>query len=124
MEQWHSGLIAYPILLVTQVAIIVLLAAIGLDVSRGSGFFARRGARFAGFVRCFSYVYAASMAMRYAGGMYLHPDWRWFGHTIPIVFHWVLALYLFVYSRWLTARALRAGPPGARAIGAAGGGGR
>jgi hypothetical protein len=26
------------------------------------------------------------------------PDQRWFGGTIPIVFHWVLAAFLLVYG--------------------------
>ena len=46
----------------------------------------------------FSYVYASAMALRYALHMNRRPDRRWFGGTIPIVFHWVLASFLFVFG--------------------------
>jgi hypothetical protein len=36
------------------------------------------------------------MAVRYVVRMGRQPDQRWFGGTIPIVFHWVLASFLFV----------------------------
>jgi hypothetical protein len=28
--------------------------------------------------------------------MYLHPEARWFGQTIPIFFHWVLATFVII----------------------------
>jgi hypothetical protein len=36
------------------------------------------------------------MAVRYVVRMTRRPEQRWFGGTIPIFFHWVLAAYLFV----------------------------
>ena len=41
-----------------------------------------------------------SMVVRYGVTMTLHPEYRWFGHTIPIWFHMVLAAYLYFYSRF------------------------
>jgi hypothetical protein len=38
------------------------------------------------------------MAVRYAVRMTRRPEQRWFGGTIPIVFHWVLASVVFVYG--------------------------
>jgi hypothetical protein len=35
------------------------------------------------------------MAIRYVVRMRRRPDQRWFGGTIPIVFHFVLASYLY-----------------------------
>jgi hypothetical protein len=32
--------------------------------------------------------------------MALYPERRWFGGAIPIVFHWVLAGYVFLWSRY------------------------
>jgi hypothetical protein len=37
--------------------------------------------------------------------MALHPERRWLGPgTIPIVFHWVLAAYLFTFAHFHTRR--------------------
>ncbi len=43
----------------------------------------------------------AVMVIRYVNTMALFPERRWLGSgTIPIVFHWVLAAYLFAWSRF------------------------
>jgi hypothetical protein len=41
-------------------------------------------------------AYAASMVVRYIVRMARRPDQRWLGGCIPIVFHVVLASWLFV----------------------------
>ena len=43
-----------------------------------------------------SFAYWAAMGVRYARRMLAQPDQRWFGGAIPIVFHCVLASFLFV----------------------------
>ena len=53
-------------------------------------------------VLVFAYVYAAAMAVRYVLRMLRRPEERWFGGTIPIVFHLVLASYLYVFG-WFHA---------------------
>src|SRR3989442_938027 len=50
----------------------------------------------------FSYLYWGGMAVRYVVSMALHPERRWFGGTIPIFFHCVLATFLFVVGRFHT----------------------
>ncbi len=45
-------------------------------------------------MRRVAYLYMAAMALRYILTMALVPDLRWFGHTIPITFHFVLASYI------------------------------
>ena len=96
MPDWYSGLVPYSILLPIQVAILVLQARISWDLWRGSGFFTRRSPRFGGGLRWFSYGYVAVMVIRYLITMTLFPERRWLGSgTIPIVFHWVLAAFLF-----------------------------
>ena len=44
----------------------------------------------------FGAVYAAAMPLRYTIRMARRPEQRWFGGTIPMVFHLVLASYLYV----------------------------
>ena len=46
----------------------------------------------------FSLVYAGSMVVRYAVRMRRRPGERWFGGAIPIVFHVVLAAFVFTYG--------------------------
>ncbi len=99
MEEWYSGLLPYPILLPIQVVILGVQARISWDLWRGTGFFARRHPRLGVGLRRFSYVYFAVMVLRYVLTMALLPERRWLGGTIPIFFHWVLAAYLFVWSR-------------------------
>lgn len=89
MEAWYSGLLPYPLLLPAQIAIIALML-----------FMIRRppSRRVAIFVNVFATLYAVGMIVRYA---ILRT------HEIPVVFHLVLAAFLFVYARGVK-------PPSAR----------
>ncbi len=49
-----------------------------------------------------SFVYWAALAVRYAVRMARRPKQRWFGGTVPIVFHCVLATFLFVLGSYGT----------------------
>jgi hypothetical protein len=94
MSDWN--LTPYHLLLPTQLVILGAMAWIDVDFSSGSGA-AATGRRALGLaLLAFSGVYAAAMAVRYLVRMSRRPRERWFGGTIPIVFHWVLASYLFV----------------------------
>lgn len=104
MEQWQSGLLPYPVLLGSQIAIMALQAKTSTDLWRGSGFFAIRRPLAGTVVGWVSYVYFAGMVLRYVLTMTWHPERRWFGGTIPIFFHFVLAGYLWVYSRFCLQR--------------------
>ncbi|MDP3938603.1 MAG: hypothetical protein Q8R92_10770 [Deltaproteobacteria bacterium] len=104
MEAWMSGLLPYPWLLASQVLILLLQAKICTDFLRGSGYFTGDRRRGAALVQWFAVFYATSMAVRYVLTMSLHPERRWFGGTIPIWFHFVLAAYLLTFSRYHTGR--------------------
>lgn len=104
MAAWYSGLMAYPYLLPSQFLIIALYGKVCLDFTRGDGFFVRSRPVFGRGVLVFGYVYFAAMVLRYVLRMYLHPEARWFGGTIPIVFHWVLALFIILFGRYHKAR--------------------
>ena len=99
MEEWYSGLIPYPWLLGSQILILAIQTWISRDLWHESGFFARRFSVFGTWLRRFSYLYFAVMLLRYVMTMVAFPDRRWFGGTIPIIFHCVLAAYVFVWSR-------------------------
>jgi hypothetical protein len=100
MHEWHSGLIPYPILLAIQLIMLAIMIQISRDIWRGSGFFGRARPNWSRYLVGFSAVYAAAMMLRYILTMILLPEMRWFGGTIPIFFHFVLAAFLFKWGRF------------------------
>ena len=104
MEQWYSGLLAYPYLLPAQLVILAVFGKVCLDFGRGHGWFVVTRPWFGRQVWWFGWLYLAGMIARYPLQMALHPEDRWLGRTIPIVFHWVLASFLLVFARFHRAR--------------------
>lgn len=96
MQEWHSGLLPYEYLLLSQIVIIAIMVKICVDFTRGAGFFVTPRRFFAVQWLYFGYFYLAVMIARYPIQMYLHPESRWFGGTIPIFFHWVLAAFVIL----------------------------
>lgn len=92
---WQWNLIPYPILLPIQIAFIVVMAGINMAFTTATGIAATKNSGSGNFLIVFSVVYALVMAIRYVVRMRRRPDQRWFGGTIPIVFHFVLASYLY-----------------------------
>ena len=89
-ESWYSGALPYPILLVSQILIIQLMTLMAYDYTRQAGLFFITSLRIQQSIRYFAILYFVSMLIRAA----------WFNthHFIPIIFHCVLAIFLFVYS--------------------------
>ena len=104
MEAWYSGLMPYPYLLPSQFLIIALYSKVCLDFTRGEGFFVRPRPVFGRGVLVFGYLYLASMIVRYIIRMSLYPEARWFGGTIPIFFHWVLAGFIISFGQYHRGR--------------------
>ena len=98
MEQWQSGLLPYPVLLASQFVVLTLMILISRDFARGSGFFVAPHPRGGLFSIGFACVYFAGMVVRYVIRMRRHPDQRWLGGTIPIVFHAFVAAFLFTWG--------------------------
>jgi hypothetical protein len=101
MPQWYSGLIPYRYLLPIQILFLLVMGWMSYDVTRGQGFFAVSRPVVGQGLIWFSYVYFGSMVVRYVIRMTRRPDQRWFGGTIPIIFHCVLAIFLYVFGRSL-----------------------
>lgn len=94
MKDWYSGLVPYFILLPLQVAIIALMLAMIGQVRLG---IPDRELALGLFL--FAAVYALGMLVRLIILRRRHPEYRWYeGGMIPILFHWVLAAFLLVYS--------------------------
>ena len=107
MEAWYSGLMPYPYLLPSQWIIIVLLVKVCWDFTRGEGWFVSTKPVFGRPVLYFGYLYLAAMVVRYILRMSFYPEERWFGGTIPIFFHYVLAAYVILFGRFHRARQQR-----------------
>ena len=117
VEHWQSGLLPYPALLASQIVILGTMGAVIADVWRGKGRFVEPRPRLASAVRWFGSFYLASMIVRYVLSMALRPEWRWFGPSIPIVFHCVLATFLLVYAGVLAGHERSASPDASRQSG-------
>jgi hypothetical protein len=96
MREWYSGLLPYKYLLPSQIIIIALMAKICADFTREYGIFVEPRRFFAVQWLYFGYAYLAVMVARYPLQMYFHADARWFGGTIPIFFHWLLAVFVIL----------------------------
>jgi hypothetical protein len=94
MEDWN--LVPYRILLPIQLGILGVMIWIDAALTADSGPPAERSDAFGWLLVVFSAVYAGSMVVRYGVRMRRRPEARWFGGTIPMVFHLVLATYLYV----------------------------
>lgn len=99
MHQWQSGLLPYPVLLFGQTVVLTLMIWVSRDFSRGSGTFLHPPSGIPAAVAVFSYVYLGGMIVRYIIWMTRRPDQRWFGGTIPMIFHCVVATFLWTFSR-------------------------
>jgi hypothetical protein len=98
MQSWYSGLMPYAYLLPTQCLIIGLYSKVCIDFTRNEGFFVKSRPVFGRGVLVFGYLYLASMIVRYTIHMSLYPEARWFGGTIPIFFHGVLASFTIAFG--------------------------
>ena len=99
-REWFSGIISYPILLVSQIVIILFLAKVATDLTNGTGRFSHPTKRASKNLRLFGSIYLLAMIVRYILRMYIYPEERWTGGCIPIFFHCVLATYVLAWSNW------------------------
>lgn len=97
-QKWH--LMPYRLLLPIQIGLLVLMAVIEVALWRATGPFVYREPGLGRVLIGLSFVYAGAMLLRYAVRMYRQPRERWFGGAIPIVFHFVLAAFLFTWGKY------------------------
>jgi hypothetical protein len=102
MKQWQSGLVPYRMLLATQAIVLILMFWIATDVARASGVWVQPLPRLGRVVLVWSYLYAGAMVVRYSVRMARRPAERWFGGTIPIIFHTVLAVFQWTFALYHT----------------------
>ena len=96
MARWYSGLMPYRYLLPTQIAFVVFMTMVVSSV-RGQFVPLGVGSPVAGaWLIWGSYVYALGMVVRAIRYALARPERR--GVLIPIVFHFVLAAFVFVWG--------------------------
>lgn len=100
MEEWQSGLLPYKYLLVAQIIIIIFYGKICRDFTKGKGFFVVPFRKIGKGFLIFGSIYFISMVIRYVLQMIIYPETRWFGGTIPIFLHFVLATFLILVGRY------------------------
>jgi uncharacterized protein len=96
MDRWN--LMPYRLLLPSQLAFLAVMCWIWISLLAERGLVAEPHRGFGLFAIALSVVYAGSMVIRYAVRMRRRPGERWFGGAIPIVFHIVLAAFVFTYG--------------------------
>jgi putative CocE/NonD family hydrolase len=106
-EEWFSGFVPYPQLLVSQILILFVGGKVCLDFVRQGGFFTTPRRWLGSFLLSLGSLYLGVMVIRYAIRMSLYPLERWTGGSIPIVFHGVLAGFILVLAAFHT----RSSPP-------------
>jgi len=100
MRRWYSGLMPYRYLLPTQIVFLVIMTAMTVSVAHELAPLGTEAPAVGAWVIWASYVYALGMVVRSVRYARTPPQRR--GVLIPIVFHFVLAAFLFTYGRALT----------------------
>lgn len=100
-EAWHGAVLPYPLLLATQVLLIVGLVYILRQVRADA--IAPRPWQYR---VCFLLggIYFFFMAFRLIGGLTILADHAWFAKSLPAFFHVVLATFILMLGHYLRAR--------------------
>jgi len=106
-EQWESGFLPYPLLLSAQVVILIAMSVHTRAAWQRGGRWYVTMRNTEESLRLLAVFYALAMALRYVLTMVYAPELRWFGHLIPIAFHFVLAAYVYALT-WSPSEPARA----------------
>jgi hypothetical protein len=99
MARWYSGLMPYRYLLPAQIVFLVVMTAMTASVARRAEPLGGEAPDAGAWIIRASYVYALGMVVRAIRYALAPPERR--GVLIPIIFHFVLAAFLFTYGRYL-----------------------
>lgn len=101
MSDWYSGLLPYPRLLATQLVMLGVMTTVVVGLAPEWPAVSSPRPLLGTLLLVIAWPYALSMPIRYGARMWKHPEARWTGRIIPIVFHVVLATWLFVLGSYL-----------------------
>jgi hypothetical protein len=101
MTEWYSGVIPYPRLLAIQLVLLAGMAAVVVGLAASWPAVSDPHPALGTALLVIAWPYGLAMVVRYVVRMWRHPEARWTGRVIPIVFHIVLATWLFVLGSYL-----------------------
>src|SRR5437667_10389446 len=81
-----------------QVVVLILMVWISVDFARSTGFWVEPRPRLGLAALVWSGLYFTAMIARYVIRMARRPDQRWFGGTIPIIFHCFVAAFQWTFG--------------------------
>ena len=96
-EQWHSAVIPYPLLLMSQIIILGFLSKIAFAFSKGRVVPSRTSGR---IWLAFGTIYFGAMMLRLILGLTIFSGHAWFSNHLPTFFHLVLASFLLVVGMY------------------------
>jgi len=99
MQDWYSGLLPYPLLLPLQIVLLMIMGIVAAHETRGPTRARSRRARWQRIVQVFALLYFAAMLGRLFVQLSRGAADVLAAGGIPIMFHWVLALFLLFLSR-------------------------
>jgi hypothetical protein len=99
MEAWYSGLLSYPILLPVQIMLLMAMSVVAMQETQLVRARLRRPRRWHAAARRFGYLYFLAMLVRLVIQSWRGAEDLLAAGAIPIVFHWVLALFLVLLGR-------------------------
>lgn len=106
-HEWYSGLLPYPWLLLSQLALLMWMTVLCYDNTRREGYFFVESSKLKRRLRWIAALYAGAMLLRYVLTMALKPEMRWLHGTIPIAFHCVLAGFIAALTLGVDKRVVR-----------------
>ena len=97
-EAWHGGVLPYPLLVLAQAVIVVVLTTVLWRVR--SDAIVPSQWKYRG---CFTLggLYFSFMALRLIGGLTFLSDNPWFSKSLPAFFHVVLATFILLFGRYI-----------------------
>ena len=94
-DAWHGGVLPYPALLMSQIAILGWLAWTARRFGAGR---VQPSRRLGQVSLAFGVIYFAVMLVRFVLGLSALADVRWFASPLPAFFHLVLATYVVLFG--------------------------
>lgn len=92
-DDWQSGALPYPILLISQVAILIAQTVLVMRVAAGTFVLSTIAKR---LLLALGWLYLTAMAFRLVAGLTFLDGDGWFDARLPSIFHLVLASFVLV----------------------------
>jgi len=96
-DAWHSGLLPYPALLLSQLGIAATMVVVNLRLVRGAP--ASRP-RLGYWLALLGTLYFTAMLLRLALGYTVYAGSAWLDRPLPTLFHLVLATWVLLLARY------------------------